>query len=244
MGKQSERMSRGAEAIGSLLGYWLSRSDLAYDPLSRIFNWGLGERSGLQSSVISRIRNGMQPRGAGLAHLDAMAQGNEAIWCWQTAGEQEAIKRYGNYSGWGVKSEWLDRAVWLQRIDDEREPLDLGDLAMVAAGRLELPYISSGTVAPGQAVRLADGLLTLVDGIAMENGWSPREAVRQFMEAYPSQDRGSLQRLRRLVLEEERLSSDEIEREMPALAEMIRRLRGEREYGPVELKKELLTEDR
>jgi hypothetical protein len=116
----------------------------------KILDWGLGERCNLHGATLSRIRNGMQPRGAGLQHLDAMAQGNRAIWTWQTLGAEEAIKQFGLFSSWLVEQEWLDKTIWLPRPDAPDTPLDLGDLAMVVAGRLVLPYLNVGIASPAK----------------------------------------------------------------------------------------------
>jgi hypothetical protein len=83
-----DRQAAGAQALGALVSYWLSRGELAHERLAKILDWGLGERCNLHGATLSRIRNGMQPRGAGLQHLDAMAQGNKAIWTWQTLGAE------------------------------------------------------------------------------------------------------------------------------------------------------------
>jgi hypothetical protein len=235
-----DRQAAGAQALGALMTYWLSRGGMAHEDLAEICDWGMGERCTLHGAALSRIRNGSQPRGAGLQHLDAMAQGNEAIWTWQTRGEKAAIQQYGPFSGWGVEQETLDRTIWLPRPDDEREPLDLGDLAMVVAGRMVLPYLHAGISSPGQAALMNDGLLAVLDQIAMEREWSPRRALREFAAAYPGGDTARNHRLKLLVMGEVTLNADELEGELAALAEMIRVVRGVEVFTPADLREELL----
>jgi hypothetical protein len=239
-----DRQAAGAQALGALVSYWLSRGELAHERLAKILDWGLGERCNLHGATLSRIRNGMQPRGAGLQHLDAMAQGNKAIWTWQTLGAEEAIKQFGLFSSWLVEQEWLDKTIWLPRPDAPDTPLDLGDLAMVVAGRLVLPYLNVGIASPGQAQVMNDQLAVLLDQIALERGWSPRVALRHFADAYPAQDTARQQRLKLMVMGDHRLRADELEGELPSLAEMIRVVRGLEVFTPAELEQELLSGSR
>jgi hypothetical protein len=240
METQDDRQAKGAAHLGALIRYWMKRSDLAQEPFALVLDWGLGERCTLHSSGISRISRAQQPRGAGLKHLDALAQGNEVIWCWHVQGKDAALKRFGPFSGWGVREEWIERAVWMPRPDDNREPLDLGDLAMVTAGRMVLPYLDQ----EGHAQRLTEGLLELVDGISRERGWSARETARQLVEAYPSGEGKRQQWLKELLLGDVQLEGDGLESELASLAEMVRRIRGLVVYGPEELEGELLSGDR
>jgi hypothetical protein len=237
----NDRQSRGAQALGALVSYWLSRSGLSHEQLAQVMDWGLGERCNLHGAPLSRIRNGMQPRGAGLQHLDAMAQGNAAIWTWQVEGEQIAIQQFGPFSGWGVKAEQLNQAVWLPRADDEREPLDLGDLAMVVAGRMELPYIHAGIASPAQAQQMGSALLALMEQLAMDHQWTPAAALRHLLQAYPATDTARRHRLKGLIMGDLMLTADELEGEIAALAEMVRAVRGLPVFTPADLREELLS---
>lgn len=236
----TERHERGRQAIPALVNYWLGRSKLSHDQLTAIADWGLGERGWLDTSAISRARNARNRKGASLRHLDAMAAANEAIHCWQVNGESEAMATYGPPSGWGIRPEWLDDACWLPHPDEDR-PLGFADLTAVLAGHLELPYLSGPQLSPGEAVRASQALVDLLNELARERGWSPREAIQHFGEAYPSQDRGHQQRLRGLLIGELQLTRDELGQELHALAEMIRVVRALEpgRYGPAELAAEL-----
>jgi len=231
---------RGVANLAALMNYWLGRSGLSHSDLDAIASWGMGERAMLDGGLISRVRNGKQSRGAGLRHLDALSQANYALWLWHVHGPETAIKRLGPHSGWGITPELLDGAQWLPCADDEAQPLDLGDLALLLVGRLELPYLA-GQVSAGQAKRMNDRLGEVLDELVAEHGWSPREAWQQFSEAYPATDTPRRERLRDLVMGEP-FTQSELEMEMAALAEMIRRIRGLEAYGPAELQSELLSD--
>jgi len=237
-----ERLEHGVQSLAALLNYWLARSSLSHDQLTAILDWGMGERSMFYGGTISRIRNGYQKRGAGLQHLDAMAQGNKAIWAWQVLGEEAAITTFGPYAGWGVQPAWIRKAIWLPKADDEKAPLNVGDLALLLAGRLELPYLSGVFISPAETRRMNEGLGKLFDGIARERRWSPREALAEFLKAYPSTDRVRQQRLKALVMGEETLSLSELEGELAALAELVGQIRGQKFYSPGDLQAELLSD--
>jgi hypothetical protein len=234
------RYERGVANLAALMNYWLGRSTLSHSDLDAIASWGLGERSMLDGGLISRIRNGKQSRGAGLRHLDGLAMANYALWLWHVHGPEVAIKRLGPHSGWGLSPEVLNDAQWLPCADDEAQPLDLGDLALLLVGRLELPYLA-GQVSAGQAKRMNDRLAEVLDDLVAEQGWSPREAALQFAKAYPSTDPPRQRRLRELLLGEA-FTQAELEMELAALSEMIRRIRGLDQYGPAELQSELLSD--
>jgi hypothetical protein len=115
---------------------------------------------------------------------------------------------------------------------------------MVVAGRLLLPYLNAGIASPSQAQVMNDQLAVLLDEIALEHGWSPRAALRHFADAYPAQDTARQQRLKLVVMGDQRLMADELEGELPALAEMIRVVRGLEVFTPAELEQELLSGSR
>ena len=238
------RHARGISAIARLLAYWWSRSDLSYDKFSAVMDWAYRERSPLDKTSMSRLRNEKAVMGAGLRHLDAMAEGNRAIWYWHRKGPEIAIQTYGPFSSWGVEQEWLDKAVWLPKADDDSQPLELGDFAALLLGRLELPYVNAAMVSPGQAVQINDQLPDFLDRLAAERKWGPREAVNAFLAAYPGTDRARQHRLKGLILGEQRLSAAELEGELAALAEMVRRIRDLKAYGPAELRSELSSGNR
>lgn len=239
-----ERQAQGVRNLKALLNYWLARSDWTHNAMAALADWAYGEASPLQSTVISRCRNANQPRGAGLAHLDTMSELNQALWCWHELGAAKAIQRYGLFSSWGIEQQWLDDGVWLPKAGNLNEPLDLGDLAMLLAGRLELPYIAPWQVSPGEASKACPAVAPLLDLIARERGWGPGEAIRRFAEEYPSTDKKRHKRLRELLSGQKPLASSELEQEMAALAEMVRRVRGMAAYGPGEFLQELLSADR
>jgi len=239
----SERHEQGVQALKALVNLWLGRSGMSHEQLVSIAAWGLGESGMIDTTLISRVRNGRQTRGASLRHLDAMAAANHAIWLWQTAGADNARAELGPHSGWGVQDAWLDDAIWLPHPEQEQEPLAFADFASVLAGHMELPYLAKSSLSPIDAIRLNDGLAQLLEALIADRGWGPREAIRQLLEAYPANDTARQQRLRGVIVGDVRLTKDELEAELYAMAEMIRVVRGLKpgSYGPAQLRQELLT---
>lgn len=239
----SERHEQGVLALKALVNFWLGRSGMSHEQLVSIAAWGLGEAGMLDTTLISRVRNGKQTRGASLRHLDAMAAANHAIWLWQHQGAEAARALLGPHSAWGVRDEWLNDATWLAQPDNETEPLGFADFASVLAGHMELPYLGRSSLSPIDASRLNDGLGHLLEGLIADRGWGPREAIRQLVAAYPANDTARQQRLRGVIVGDVRLSKDELESELYALAEMIRVVRelSPGSYGPAQLQQELLT---
>lgn len=239
----SERHANGVTALASLLNYWLGSSGMSHDQLVAIAAWGIGEAGMLDSTVISRIRNAKQTRGASLRHLDAMAAANYAIWSWKTQGPEAARTVMGPHSAWGIRDAWLDDATWLPDPEDATDPLDFAGFAGVLAGHLELPYVTQPLLSPGDASRLSTGLEHLLEGLIADKGWGPREATRELLSVYPANDSARQQRLRGVIVGSIHLSRDELDSEIYALAEMIRVVRGLKpgSYGAAQLKQELLT---
>lgn len=233
------RIEHGVQALASLLNYWLASS--SNDRLSAIFRYAYGESTGLDGGAISRIRNGRQPRGAGLKHLDAMSEANRCIWIWHQLGPEAAIKEFGPHSSWDVPAEWLDDAIWLPSPIDPTQPLDLGELAMLLMGRLEVPYLGQHLLAPAKLSRMSERLPELLDDLAAEQGWRMREAMTAFVAAYPSRDTDRLRRFRELVTGTKDFTGPELESELAALAQMIATIRQLDSYTPADLQAELLS---
>ena len=238
----AERTDKGVQALASLLNYWLATS--SHDRLAAILRWGFGEPTGLDGGALSRIRNAKQNRGAGLKHLDAIAEANRAIWTWKRDPEA-AIREFGPHSSWGVQAEWLDDICWLPApAPNEDQPLDLGDLAMLLMSRLELPYLGGQMLSPAKLGRMSERFVELLEQEASERGWGPREAVGRFAEAYPSTDPGRQRKLREVLSGMAEISASELESEMAAFAEMLRTIRGLRSFGPADLQAELMSAHR
>ena len=233
-----QRIEHGTAQLAALLQYWLNHG-LSQDRLAALVKWAYGSSVGLEGGTISRIRNGKQARGAGIKHLDAFAETNRAIWTWQVKGADKAIQEFGPHTVHGVDADVIEGTIWLPKPDDQSKPLDLGDLANLLMGRLELPYVA-GQLSPGQATRANDRLARLLDDLAAEQGWGPREAVSRFCAAYPPTDRARQHRLKMLLLGEQ-FTHRELESELAALAEMIRTIRGAETFTPADLQRELLS---
>jgi hypothetical protein len=235
----SERRDRGVQSLATLMNYWLKPP--GHSRLAAIMAWGYGEPTGIDGGILSRIRNGKQARGAGLRHLDVMAQTNRAIWTWHTAGPDAAIREFGPHSSFDVKAEWLDDVKWLPKDSDPSQPLDLGDFANLVVGRLELSYLGEQLLSPSKLQRMNEQLVELLDNMAAEREWGPREAIQEFIQAYPSKDPARQRKFRNVITGISEFSPDELELELAALAEMVRTLRRLQSYTPADLQKELLS---
>jgi len=234
----TERSEKGVQTLASLMNYWLATT--SHDKLAAILRWGYGEPTGLDGGSLSRIRNAKQNRGAGIKHLDAMAESNRAIWLWKRDPDS-AIRAFGPHSSFDVKAEWLDEICWLPAPEpNEDQPLDLGDLAMLLTSRLELPYLGGQLLSPAKLSQMTERFAQLLEHEASERSWGPREATQQFLAAYPSTDPGRQRKLKDLLMGGE-ISTRELELELAAFAEMLRSIRGLDSYTPAELQEELLS---
>jgi hypothetical protein len=234
----TERSEKGVQALASLMNYWLATT--SHDKLAAILRWGYGEPTGLDGGSLSRIRNAKQNRGAGIKHLDAMAEANRAIWLWKQDPDA-AIQEFGPHSSFDVKAEWLDEICWLPAPEpNEDQPLDLGDLAMLLMSRLELPYLGAKLLSPAKLCRMAEQFAQLLEDESSERSWGPREATQRLLAAYPSTDPGRRRRLKELLMGGE-ISVSELELELAAFAEMLRSIRRLDSYTPAELQEELLS---
>ena len=203
--------------------------------------WGLGEKSWLDSAVISRIENGRQARGCSLKNLLAFEVANLAIHLWQTQGKEACWERFGPHTVWGVRDQWLDEAIWLPVPDQPQEPMEFADFAEVLIGRLQVPYLGTVALGDGDAEAMSARLSDLLNAAIAAQGLSPREAMRELLASYPTKDPDRQSRLMAVALGTGELTREELEAELYALAETLRALRElpPGSYGPGELAREL-----
>lgn len=237
----AQTLEQGDHWIREALNWWLTRSNLTTRQMASIAAWGLGETGALGHSIISRICNRkLSPSIKSLIGMEAL---NRAIWLWQAKGRDAAVTQLGWPAAFGVQDAWLDGAIWLPVPDDDKHPLDLGDFVDVWTGRLELPYLGSRLLLPGNHRATADQLPHLLDATIVAAGLSPMAGVRQLLAAYPAQDDDRRERFRGVILGEQQLTRDELQEELLAVAEAVRVMRGLPlgSYGPAELLAELLA---
>jgi len=240
----TERRERGIAQVPALLNHWLARSGLSHEQLATIAGWGQGEPGALDPSWVSRAKNRHYVKGASWKNTDALAAANEAIWLWKVQGPDAAREKLGPQSSWGIKAEWLDAAEWLPVPEHPDQPLRFAELASVFAGHLQLPYLATALMTPSDARKASDRLAELLNDVAVQRGWSPREAKAEVRKAYPTTDAARHRRLLAVMFDDEQLSREELESELHAVAELLRVLRGLKpgSYGPAELRAELLPE--
>jgi hypothetical protein len=234
----TERSEKGVQTLAALMNYWLATT--SHDKLAAILRWGYGEPTGLDGGSLSRIRNAKQNRGAGIKHLDAMAEANRAIWMWKRD-PAAAIRAFGPHSSFEVKAEWLDEICWLPAPEpNEDQPLDLGDLAMLLMSRLELPYLGGQLLSPAKLNKMTERFAQLLEDESSDRGWGPREATQRFAAAYPSTDPTRQRRLKDLLMGGD-ISATELELELAAFAQMLLSIRQLDSYTPADLQAELLS---
>ena len=234
-------LERGDHWIRETLSYWVARSQRTTRQMAAIASWGMGERSPLSHSILSRIIN--RKIGVSVPVLVSMEAMNRAIWLWSAKGREAAWAELGPHSAWDIRDEWLDESIWLPVPDDEQHPLELGDFVEVLVGRLELPYLGNRLLPPGDHRRLVKSLSPLLDLTIAASGLSPMEGVRRLLAAYPAGDEHRRERFRGVILGETQLTREELQAELLAIAEAVRVLRGLSlgSYGAAELLAELLA---
>lgn len=239
----TQRHEQGRAHLGTVLNWWLKRSDLSHERMARIADWGLGDNGFLIASQISHLRRRNVVRGASSKALDAMAGANRAIWLWHTAGPRGAAQELGSHLAWEIEPEWLDGATWLPKPEDDTKPLDFVDFCQINSGYLTLPYLEPVALSPRESAVTGAEVADLLNRLAA--GGTPAEGIARVLAAYPVDDVGRQQRLRGLMLGEP-WSTEELEGEMLALAMTISTLRclPEGSYGPAELHAELSSQRR
>lgn len=241
----TKRHQAGQERLSSLVSYWLRRSGLSLRQFGAIVDWGLGEGGWLPSGQVSHLSRGNIQK-VSIRYLDALAAANHAIWLWKTHGRERAIADLGPFQVWGVEAHWLDDAEWLPAPEQPELELDLGDLAQVVAGRLELPYLAGPQLTPNEGQLMVRELGWLLDQLVQGLGLSPRASMDALLAAYPGDDPKRRELLRDLLLGDAELSTAELQEELAGLAEMVRVIRKlpVGEYGPAELRAELVADRR
>lgn len=237
------RHEQGRSYLGTVLNYWMRRSDLTHQQMARIADWGLGEGGLLSPSQISHLRNRNILRGASPRNLDGLVGANRAIHLWHTEGQEGAWRKLGPHPAWRVEREWLDGAIWLARPDDETQPLTYGDFAELSVGYLTLPYLGEVSLSPTEWSDLSLRLNQLLNSLA--TGGTPMEGIARVVAAYPIQDPARQARLRDLLLGAT-WTREELETELYALAVLVATLRGipVSDYGPTQLHAELSSPGR
>lgn len=237
----TDRLVAGQQQISAAVAFLIGRTSWSYPELCRICDWAMGEHGWLNTTDLSRIRNARLARGASFRNLLALAATNHASWLWHERGEAKALEELGAFSSWGVTRAQLNAAVWLEDPRHPGQPLEFGAWCEVQAGLLKLPYLTSVGLS---ATALAEACRRLADLLNAEldrQAGGPRAALEALRQAYQVTDSQRWQRLQRLVLAGEMFTAEELESELWALAETVRRLRElpPSDYGVSKLQAEL-----
>lgn len=240
----TKRLQLGQERFASLVAYWLKQSDVSLRQFCQIIDWAVGEPGWIGNGQLSQMSRGNVQK-VSIKYLQAFAATNHAIWLWHTHGPDRAIRELGPHSIWGVDPAWMNSAAWLPAPDQPDCELNLGDLAEVLAGNLELPYVAT-QLSPREGVLMSKELAHLLGQLAGDLNLPPRDAIEALLAAYPSADSQRRRLIRDLILGDAELTTEEMTEELAGLAEMVRVIRKlpVGDYGPAELRAELVAKRR
>jgi hypothetical protein len=238
----SDLLESGQQLTRAMLRHWQERGRVIGDQIHAISSWGLGETSLLNKTTLSKLIGGT--RSIDVKALLAFDAWNRVVHAWQTKGQDAAVEQFGPYQSWDVRPEWMDAAAWLPLPEDPAAPMELTDFLYVLVGRLPLPYLGSAGLLLSDNRHLSERLSQLLNQALVDSGRTPREAFRILLAGYPVTDTSRRERLRRLILEGETMTRDELREELFAIAEAIRTLKGlpVGSYGPEALQEELLRD--
>lgn len=188
-GMLEEQLQRGNAAIGQMLTYWLLRSGLSGRQFVSLVSWTTGGSGGLDSAQVSRICNDRLAKGCSLRNLLALEAVNEAIWLWQEKGSSCAWERFGSKDLYGIRAEWLEKAIWLPVPGALHKPLQLSHFTEVLAGRLELPYVCSESI-PDRPSLTRDALCKVAEAVRLvrslpPGSYGPGELARELVLESP-----------------------------------------------------------
>ena len=239
--RMAQQLVQGHLTFGALISYWRGRSRLSGNQLVAIANWGLGEKSWLDSAVISRIENGRQARGCSMKNLLAFDAANQVINLWQTDGKEACWDRFGLHTVWGVSDQWIEEAIWLPVPKEPEHAMEFADFAEVLVGLMAVPYLGTVVLGDVDAEVMSGRLSDLLNAAITAQGLSPREAMKELLKSYPTKDPDRQSRLMAVSLGQGEFTREELESELYALSEAIRALRElpPGSYGPGELAAEL-----
>lgn len=237
----AERLEQGVTTMAALLNQWIGASGFTHQQLVNVAAWGLGEQGVIDTTIISNLKNAKKPKGPSWRVADALAAANEAIWLWHTQGPSAALAKLGPHSSYGITAKCLDDAVWMPAPEDPDQPLRLGHFASIMTGRLELPYLVTIGMTPREARLFSDALARTLNQAIVDSGLGAMDGIAWLMRLYPVTEKQRQGRMKRLILGEIRLTHEQLTTEMPAIAAMLREVRGlsPKSYGPAELRDEL-----
>lgn len=226
----------GREHFASLIVYWLQKSNLSLRNFCLIANWAVRE-NWLSSGILSHITSG-RDRKVSMRCIHAFSVVNELFWLWSLEDKNAARDRFGNPEDASISKFMLDNAIWLPRPSREFLPMEIGDFAEVLCGKIELSYIGVH-LSPKEGTYMSEEIREILKKATAE--MSNEEAIKKLTTLYPVKEERRKSIIKKLMLDSFELSTEEMEAELPWLAQVVGNMRGLRDYSAAELRADLLT---
>lgn len=242
----SKRFQSGQEHFSSMISYWLHQSDFSLRQFCAIADWATGEKNVIGSGPLSHVTRGNFQK-ISIRYLDIFSCVNKTIWTWKQQGKEEVIQQFGPPSRFNVpKPTYLfENAIWLYQIDDktsEMRLLDIRDFVFILAGYMRLPYVES-KLTPYEGKIMSHELSELLNNLISGLQTSLKARVDFLVSCHPEPSPSLRSLICQLLLDGIELETNELQKQLPSFAEMIRVARNIPKglYGVSELRAELLT---
>ncbi len=214
------RRKQGQEHLAEILNWWFTRNGLSHAQASAIAAWTTGERTALQTSQLSHLRNGRlsSPQ---LKVFEGLAALNEALDSWQRQGPSWCIERWGPVPSRLFGGAALDAGTVLWHPEHQGErPLVFGDFCAAFAGFLKLDYIGEGPWSPSQCREMSDAISADLEAWLSQAG-GIRTGMARLKELYPEPGKAQWQKLQRVILGESTYSAAELDQIQRTLVDLF-----------------------
>lgn len=216
----ASRRQQGQEHLAEILNWWFTRNGLSHAQASAIAEWTTGERTALQTSQLSHLRNGRlsSPQ---IKVFEGLAALNRGLDSWKRQGSSWCIQHWGPVPGrlFGGAALSAGAVLWHPRHQGER-PLDVGDFCAAFAGFLRLDYIGESCWSPSQCREISDAIGTDLETWLSQVG-GIRTGMARLKELYPEPGKAQWQKLQRVVLGESTFSAAELHQIQRTLVDLF-----------------------
>lgn len=206
----SLRRQQGQDHLAEILNWWFTRNGLSHAQASAIAAWTTGERTALQTSQLSHLRNGRlsSPQ---LKVFEGLAALNDGIDSWQRRGPSWCIERWGPVPDrlFGGAALAAGAVLWHPQQQGE-QPLVFADFCAAFAGFLRLDYIGEAPCSPSQCREISDAIGADL-GAWLSQAGGIRTGMARLKELYPEQGKAQWQKLQRVILGESTYSAAELD---------------------------------